>query len=168
MNDDTPAFSPNDPETFRFVEAGMRLTYELESLGEIVASMGQTIQFCPVLSTRGWSNHKDFVASLRLKHLDGASHEIGRCLLDQDEVAAWTHFLRWTQGGDRCSGLRTTSLEYASRHGVRMIWQGGTFWNESLFFLHVSSEQAAILPAEFISQLLKIFDDFDSLCRPNG
>lgn len=162
FNEDPQPSSPDEPGTFRFVEVGMRLTYELESLGQIRTSLGQTIEFCPVLSTRGWSTHKEFIASLRLIHLADQTREIGRCLLDQDEVAAWGRLLRRMQENDCCSdGLKTRSFEYESRHGVRMVWRNGI---NAPFLLHVSSPQPAILPVDFISQLLKIFDEFELLC----
>lgn len=154
--------SPDEPGTFRFVEVGMRLTYELESLGQIRTSLGHTIEFYPVLSTRGWSTHKEFIASLRLIHLADQTLEIGRCLLNQDEVVAWGRLLRRMQENDGCSdGLRTRSFEYETRHGAKLVWRKG---NIASFLLHVSSPQPAILPKDFISQLLKIFDDFELLC----
>lgn len=163
FNEDTQPSSPDQPDTFQFIEVGMRLTYEFESLGQIRTALGQMIEFYPVLSTRGWSTHKEFIASLRLIHLADQTREIGHCLLDQDEVAAWIRWLRRMQQNDGCSdGLKTRSFEYATRHGVRMVWRNGI---SAPFLLHVSSPQPAILPADFISQLLKIFDEFELLCR---
>jgi hypothetical protein len=167
MNEDSQSSSPGEPAVFRFIEAGMRLTYEFESIGRIQASLGQTIEFSPVFSIRGWSNHKEFIASLRLKHFTYDYREIGRCLLDLDEVVAWSQLLRQMQERqDGCSELQMRSVEYESRHGVRMVWQSGIKrQNEASFLLHVSSPQVAIVSADFISQLLIIFDDFELLCR---
>ena len=39
FNEDPQPSSPDEPGTFRFVEVGMRLTYELESLGQIRTSL---------------------------------------------------------------------------------------------------------------------------------
>jgi hypothetical protein len=163
LNEGSPSPSPNEPGMFRFIEVGMRLTYEFESLGQIRTSLGHTIEFRPVFSSRGWSTHKEIIASLRLIHLADQSREIGRCLLDQDEVTAWGRLLRPMPDKDCCSdGWQTRSLELETRHGIRMVWQNGI---NGSFLLYISSQQPAILPLDFASRLLKIFDDFELLSR---
>lgn len=153
--------SPNEPGMFRFVEVGMRLSYELEPIGQIRTSFGHTIEFCPVLTSRGWSTHKEFIASLRLIHRADQSREIGRCLVDQDEVVAWGRLLRQLRDNCCSDGLQTRKFEYETRHGIRIVWQSGICVP---FLLHVSSPQPAILPNDFIGQLLTIFDEFEILC----
>lgn len=163
MSEETSSSSPDEPGMFRFIEVGMRLTYELQSIGQIKTSLGQTVEFYPVISSRGWSTHKELIRSLRFVHLAAPSHVIGHCLVDRDEVAAWGRWLRMMQEERPCCDeLPTRSFEYVTRHGVRLIWHDGSY---TPFTLHVASRQAAILPTDFVSQLLKIFDDFEGLCR---
>ena len=157
MNEDTPSSSP----LLRFVEAGMRLTYEFESLGELEASFGQSIRLCPVVSVRGWSDNKECTASLRLTHFDSERREIGHCLLDHDEIAVWSQLLCEMQTGHCCSELQTSRLEYVSRHGIVLVWQSNSEMLEGAFVLNVSSPQTAILPPEFVSTLIDIFDEFE-------
>lgn len=161
MNDG-PSSSADEPGMFRFIEVGMRLTYELQSIGQIETSLGQTIEFYPVISSRGWSTHKEIVRSLRFVHRIDRSHVIGHCLVDQDEIAAWSRWLR-TMLEERagCEEFRTSRFEYVTRHGVQLNWHTGSF---TPFMLHVASRQAAILPADFVGRLLKIFNDFEELC----
>jgi hypothetical protein len=161
--------SPDDPPMFQFVEAGMRLTYEFEALGILEAGLGHTIEFFPLLSVRGWSSHKEVMASLRLVHRAGDRREIGRCLLDQDEVDAWERLFRPMRDGGPCDsaheGVRVQGFEYASRHGIRLVWQRHMNPLDTRYRLYVSAQQAALLPSDFLDQFLTIFNEFAALRR---
>lgn len=162
MSEDSQSSPLDQPNMLKFVESGMRLTYEFESIGRIEASLGQTIEFHPVISCRGWLNGKELIAALRWKHFASEGREIGRCLLDQDEVKAWGQLLRPMRERDPCSGLRVTCFEYVSRHGIKLFWKSDPDSNNAPFLVFVASAQAAILPSDFISRLLIIFDDFEA------
>lgn len=164
MNDDSQSPSPNDPDMFRFVEAGMSLTYEFRPLGVIKAPLGQIVEFCPVFTCQGFSDHKKFVASLRLRHLVGRCSEISRCILDRDEVFAWSQLLRYFQKLEY-EDLNTRNVEYVSRHGIKLVLKCRANEKYVPFLLHVASSQAAILPEDFASEMVEIFEDFESLCR---
>lgn len=156
---------PKEPHPLlSFVEHGMLLTYEFESLGQIEAALGQVIQFCPVLTVRGWSTHKEYVASLRLKYFAEPNRLTSQCLLDQDEICAWRRLLLATRQSGCCPEVRTNGLEYVTRHGIKLVWQARSIWKDAAYFLYVNCRQAAILPTHFDSQLLQIFDDFESFC----
>lgn len=65
---------------FGLIEVGMRLTYEMESLGQIRTALGHTIDFRPVFSSRGYSTHKEFIASLRLiRTFKGQASQVSVC-----------------------------------------------------------------------------------------
>lgn len=164
MTPDSEHRTPDEPEHFRFIEAGTQLTYEFESLGTLQAALFQTIDFCPVVSFRGWSKHKEMTASLRLKHYAYDRREIGSCLLDRDEVTAWHRMLLRTQEPDaECSQRRLTNFEYITRHGIKMVCKAGQ--NETSFLMYISGLQAAILQPNVVGQLLNIFEDFETLYR---
>lgn len=164
MSEDSQFELPEEPPMLQFVESGMQLILEFESLGQIDAALGHTIRFCPVLAVRGWSDHREYAVSLRLKHVADQNREVGRCLLNEDEVAAWRKLLLQMQQHEECSEYETNSFEYVTRHGIRMVWQAGLIWNDAPFFLYVSTMQPAILPRDFIRQLLDIFNAFDLFC----
>jgi hypothetical protein len=166
MSDDVPFGSTDEPFLFRFIESGMHVIYEYEPIGGIQTTLGHTIQFCPVLAARGWSDHKEFIASLRLKHFADKDREIGRCLVNQDEIAAWSKLLLRMQEHRECSGLKSelkiNYYEYTTRHGVKMVWPMAQNYGDSPYLLYVASKQPAILPSDFLGKLLQIFDDFES------
>lgn len=162
MSEDSQPDPDDERLLFRFVESGMNLSYEFGPIGSITASLGHVIQLCPVLAVRGWATHKEFTPSLRFKHFIDRDHVIGSCLVNQDEVLAWRELLLDMQRVNSC-GPRPDSFEYGTRHGLRLRWQAGLIWGTH-FLLYVASKQAALLPPDFVSQLLAIFNDFEEFC----
>ena len=146
----------------RFVRAGMRLTYEFESLGEISTALGHRIVFFPVISSRTWSTRKEYNAALRFVHFADRYREIGRCLVDHDEVSAWGELFRTCLQEGECgkSEFRCLRGEYVTRHGVRLVWGAGESYR-----LYVASPQPAHLPCSFITRLLQIFSQFEVFCQ---
>jgi hypothetical protein len=151
----------NEGPLFEFIEPGMAMAFEYDSIGSIRAALAQTIEFFPAVLIRGWSEHKELTPSLRLRHFTSDRREIGRCLLDYDEVKAWAEWLRTLQIGAGCSDReppRLRHFEYQSRHGIRIVWNG-------LYQLHVAAVQSAILPRDFMEDLLMILEAFQTFCR---
>lgn len=165
MNDDS---SSNEPFMFRFVAPGVRLTYELESIGQLRASLGHSIDFCPVLVAVGWNQQKQILHSLRLKHWMNDEREISHCLLDRDEISAWASLLNSQLASGYCcdvESFRVTEFEYATRHGIRWTWSSKGICGEPVNVLQVASKQSAIFTNGFHVDLLEIFNDFETHCQ---
>jgi hypothetical protein len=165
--DETPDPNPRDKHPlFEFVEAGMRLTHEFASLGQLACSFGNVIEFRPVLSVIGWSDRKEFQAALRMRHLDPYGRELGVCLLDRDEARCWTGLLNacLCRRADDPDNVELERLVYISRHGAKLVGRNSLV-NGSPWVLQVGTEQTALLPIDFTSTLLDLFAEFESLCE---
>ncbi|WP_010587354.1 hypothetical protein [Schlesneria paludicola] len=168
MNDDSDPSEANEPFMFRFVAPGMRLTYELESIGQLRASLGHSIDFCPVLTSVGWNQQKQTLCSLRLKHSINDVQEISRCLLDRDEVTAWSALLNSQIASGHCcdsESFLVNDFEYATRHGIRWTWSSKGIFGSPVNVLYIASKQSALFTNGFFIELLEIFDTFETLCH---
>lgn len=167
MSSDDDSTSPDSPErsVFDYIESGMSLVYEYQTIGQMSVGFGQTIFVRPVVACKGYSKRKEFTTSLRFIHATYDNREIGRCLLDRDEVAAWIHFLTsMLSVSTECTvDLKVQRLDYVSRHGIRLVCRPD---NAAPYTLHVASEQAALLPsASFATDLLAILGEFEAFCE---